>query len=117
MNNQAQDTGTSSLARLHPPTGHVTNLAKDAIQHAQAEIVKAMASSKAAIQAVVRHPICVPATDAIQDEIQQAIEQAMRAQQDAIQTAQDKALQAISAAVANYSSPNSAGHSTTSGQP
>ncbi len=88
------------------PGGRITDPAKDAIQRAQAEIVKAMATSKASIEAALQQNASVAGSADLQDEIQKAIEQAMQAQQAAIQAAQDQALKAITAAVAR--SPSAA---------
>ena len=86
----------------NPHIGRNTDLAKQAIQQAQAEIVKAMASSKASIEAAVQQYGSVAGSAGMQDTIQAAIEQAMQAQQAAIQAAQDQAFKAITAAVARY---------------
>jgi hypothetical protein len=84
------------------PSGRQTDLAKEAIQRAQAEIVRAMATSKASIEAAVRQTTSVPGSSDLQDGSLKSIEQVMQAQQTAIQAAQDQALQAITASVAKY---------------
>lgn len=95
------------------PAGRITDPAKEAIQRAQAEIVKAMATSKASIEAAVQQNVSVAGSADLQDGIQKAIEQAMQAQQAAIQAAQDQALKAITAAVAR--SPTAADEPPASG--
>ena len=90
-----------------PQSGRITDPAKEAIQQAQAEIVKAMASSKAAIEAAVHQYGSIAGTAGMQDAIQTAVEQAMQAQQTAIQAAQDQALKAITVAITRYPPPGS----------
>jgi hypothetical protein len=93
---------SADATRPTPQNGRITDPAKEAIQQAQTEIVKAMARSKASIEAAVNQYGSVAGTTGMQDVIQTAIEQAMQAQQTAIQAAQDQALKAIRAAVARY---------------